>query len=730
MQLPLEDRYLHDPRAICCSQLAVLLAGRTAEEIAFGDISTGAQNDLQRATDIARAMVTEFGMSEALGAVNYNGHKRTAFLDTAVHAGARQLLGGHRAEDRRGSEADLGEATRRHAQVLRERRAMLDELSERLLEKWKWSKRTSSRQSWGPFRRKIRMPCRAEIPARRPRTRGFLMPTRTEAESFEDILEHLRSTRGFDFTRLQARQPRCAASASAWTTVGVRDLRATTSTTWRSTPRSSARSSTRSSSTSRRSSATRAAWDHLRDEVLPRCSPQGRRRADPGVERRAARRARRRTRWPWCWPRRSASTRSASGSRSTPPTSTTRRWPRPAPGDLHRPGAARASRRTLLERYFEPRRRRYVVPQRTCGASVIFGRHDLIQDAPISRIDLLALPQHADVLQRRDAGADPRPLPLRAQRRTAACSSARRRCCSPTRRCSTPVDLKRRLFRKVDRPDGHRGCRLGADADARRRDGDADLDDRAARRRASSAAPRRADRGRRRRRARRWPTGRPGALFGLAAARHRPPAPGPRDLVPAGGAALADRRRPRTSAGRSRSRERRLAGAPATTRHLDIAGRAARSTPARRLLGVAHHLPRRHPPPPAPGRARAHPSRELETAYEELQSTNEELETTNEELQSTIEELETTNEELQSTNEELETMNEELQSTNEELQTINDEMRSRSDASSTTINAFLEIGPQQPQPGGRRPRCRLSGQGLEPRRQGAVGADEPTKPSA
>jgi two-component system CheB/CheR fusion protein len=70
---------------------------------------------------------------------------------------------------------------------------------------------------------------------------------------------------------------------------------------------------------------------------------------------------------------------------------------------------------------------------------------------------------------------------------------------------------------------------------------------------------------------------------------------------------------------------------------------------------------------------------ELETAYEELQSTNEELETTNEELQSTVEELETTNEELQSTNEELETMNEELQSTNEELQTVNIELRERSE---------------------------------------------------
>jgi two-component system CheB/CheR fusion protein len=68
---------------------------------------------------------------------------------------------------------------------------------------------------------------------------------------------------------------------------------------------------------------------------------------------------------------------------------------------------------------------------------------------------------------------------------------------------------------------------------------------------------------------------------------------------------------------------------------------------------------------------------DLETAYEELQSTNEELETTNEELQSTVEELETTNEELQSTNEELETMNEELQSTNEELQANNEDMRQR-----------------------------------------------------
>jgi two-component system CheB/CheR fusion protein len=80
---------------------------------------------------------------------------------------------------------------------------------------------------------------------------------------------------------------------------------------------------------------------------------------------------------------------------------------------------------------------------------------------------------------------------------------------------------------------------------------------------------------------------------------------------------------------------------------------------------------------------------ELESAYEELQSSNEELETTNEELQSTVEELETTNEELQSTNEELETMNEELQSANEELQTMNEELRQRSDELNQ-VNTFLE----------------------------------------
>jgi len=134
MQLPLEDRYLLT-REDLVSQLSVLLAGRSAEEIAFGRISTGAQNDLQRATDIARSMVTEFGMSDLLGAVNYNGNQRPVFIDAAF-APERGNYSEETAvkidmEVKRILE-DAHETARR---VLRERRGTLDVLSERLLEK-------------------------------------------------------------------------------------------------------------------------------------------------------------------------------------------------------------------------------------------------------------------------------------------------------------------------------------------------------------------------------------------------------------------------------------------------------------------------------------------------------------------------------------------------------------------------------------------------------------------
>jgi cell division protease FtsH len=73
MQRPLEDRYLLTEPELK-DRLAVLLGGRTAEEILFDRVvSTGAQNDLERATEISRAMVTEYGMSPKIGPVSF-GH--------------------------------------------------------------------------------------------------------------------------------------------------------------------------------------------------------------------------------------------------------------------------------------------------------------------------------------------------------------------------------------------------------------------------------------------------------------------------------------------------------------------------------------------------------------------------------------------------------------------------------------------------------------------------------
>jgi len=74
MQVPTEDRFLMR-RTELLNRIATLLGGRAAEEIIFDDISTGAQNDLSRATDIARSMVKEYGMSRHLGQV-YFAHKQ------------------------------------------------------------------------------------------------------------------------------------------------------------------------------------------------------------------------------------------------------------------------------------------------------------------------------------------------------------------------------------------------------------------------------------------------------------------------------------------------------------------------------------------------------------------------------------------------------------------------------------------------------------------------------
>nr|WP_294863390.1 ATP-dependent zinc metalloprotease FtsH [uncultured Pseudogulbenkiania sp.] len=79
-QIPTEDRYLLKKSELL-DRIDVLLGGRVAEELVFGDVSTGAQNDLQRATDMARHMITQYGMSESLGLATFDESHPGAYLD-------------------------------------------------------------------------------------------------------------------------------------------------------------------------------------------------------------------------------------------------------------------------------------------------------------------------------------------------------------------------------------------------------------------------------------------------------------------------------------------------------------------------------------------------------------------------------------------------------------------------------------------------------------------------
>jgi len=86
MQLPTEDRYSHDRESLL-AMIAVLMGGRIAEEVFMHQMTTGAANDFERATDIARNMVTRWGMSDALGTRVYGENQSEVFLgrDVATH---------------------------------------------------------------------------------------------------------------------------------------------------------------------------------------------------------------------------------------------------------------------------------------------------------------------------------------------------------------------------------------------------------------------------------------------------------------------------------------------------------------------------------------------------------------------------------------------------------------------------------------------------------------------
>ncbi len=90
LQLPTEDRFLKDETELR-AEIATLLGGRAAEEVVFGNITTGASNDLQRATDLAERMVTTYGMSKVLGPLAYQQGQQAMFLGNGAPNPRRAL---------------------------------------------------------------------------------------------------------------------------------------------------------------------------------------------------------------------------------------------------------------------------------------------------------------------------------------------------------------------------------------------------------------------------------------------------------------------------------------------------------------------------------------------------------------------------------------------------------------------------------------------------------------
>jgi len=132
-QLPTEDRYLMT-RSELENRLCVLLGGRVAEELIFADVSTGAQDDLQKATDTARSMVTEYGTSAKLGLRTFEKERRGLFLDS-TWATQKDYSEEKAAAIDKEVEEILAHAHQRVHALLTAKKALLQQLATLLLEK-------------------------------------------------------------------------------------------------------------------------------------------------------------------------------------------------------------------------------------------------------------------------------------------------------------------------------------------------------------------------------------------------------------------------------------------------------------------------------------------------------------------------------------------------------------------------------------------------------------------
>ena len=133
LQRPLEDRFLMSAEELE-NKMAVLLGGRAAEELVFGEISTGAADDLMKVTDIARSMVTRYGMDPTLGQAAYETDRGT-FLGFPSEGGGRRFSEDTAREIDVAVRERIDQAYQRALEILRKRRGELTSLSHKLLEK-------------------------------------------------------------------------------------------------------------------------------------------------------------------------------------------------------------------------------------------------------------------------------------------------------------------------------------------------------------------------------------------------------------------------------------------------------------------------------------------------------------------------------------------------------------------------------------------------------------------
>ena len=135
LQLPTEDRYLMTEKELR-DRLCVLLGGRVAEEVIFGEASTGAHNDLGRATDIARSMVKEYGMSKKLGYVTFERERKPLFMDLGPSFGGAKDYSEETAREIDDEIKGIVDEAREKVQtMLSEKKSLLHKVARTLLEK-------------------------------------------------------------------------------------------------------------------------------------------------------------------------------------------------------------------------------------------------------------------------------------------------------------------------------------------------------------------------------------------------------------------------------------------------------------------------------------------------------------------------------------------------------------------------------------------------------------------